>query len=344
MTVLKFNKLEAKRHIEALSGNPNSIETFQVVYSNKHPTESELRNLNFGTYPNGQLKAGTFRTGTLDSWSEWLEYQNNQGCGIYIMVNRGDGKGRKASNITAIRALFAEDDLGQTLDFNINVKPNLIIQSKKGTHNYFLLQSGQKILDFSLAQQTLISHFNCDMACKDICRVLRLAGAWHVGDINNPLEIKITHLDTTAKRYTTTDIVSAYPAKAPIRAYEPTAVDIAQYEASLAGTSPDERITQAIAFVQKYPPLISGFGERANKTLAIAARVYHEFGILDESKTFDILKRWNSNSPDPWTENELRGFIHNAAGFSGHAPGKALIQNRTVVSPDAAGWLVDTFN
>lgn len=339
---LNPNKQEALKHIEALSGDPNSRETFQVVYSNKDATEEELRQLGLGQYSNGQIKAGTFRTGTLEQWFDWLVQYNNLGCGIYIMVNKGDGKGRKAANVQAVRALFAEDDTGQQLDYS-PLQPNLVIQSKKGDHAYWLLDNNQKVENFSIAQQTLISHHGCDIKCKDICRVLRLSGFFHVGDPANPFQIKIKHLDTLRK-HTMAEIVDAYPAKQLIKTYEPSQEDLQQYQNALAGTTPEDRAAQALVYIQKYQPLVSGFGERANRTLTLAARVYFEYGILDENKTYDLLKRWNANSPDGWTEHELRGFIRNASNFTGHAVGKALQHNQASVSPEAAEWLETAFS
>jgi hypothetical protein len=338
---LKLDSKEAKRQIEALSGDPNSVETFQVFYPHKNAPREEIEALGFGYYENGEPKPGTYRIGTFDKYEAWLEHYNNLGCGVYIMVNKGDNKGRRANNVTKVRALFAEDDNGQQLEYS-TLPPNLVIQSKKGEHCYWLLDDNQSISDFSLSQQTLISHFACDIHCKDVCRVLRLAGAWYVSDLNNPFQIKITHLDVTRK-HTMSEIVAAYPAKTEIRTYVSTPEDLVKYESALAGSSLESREEQAVSYVQKYPPLISGFGERANRTLTLAARVYHEYGILDEAKTYEILKRWNSNSPDPWSENELRNFVHNAANFSGHAAGRRLLESKSIVSPESADWLENVF-
>ena len=48
--------------------------------------------------------------GTIDQLGLALTKLNDAGAGIFMMVNAGDGRGRKAENVTRVRAVFADFD------------------------------------------------------------------------------------------------------------------------------------------------------------------------------------------------------------------------------------------
>jgi hypothetical protein len=48
--------------------------------------------------------------GTLEQHAEELIRLNSMGAGVFVMVNRGDGKGRSTKNVIGIRALFVDLD------------------------------------------------------------------------------------------------------------------------------------------------------------------------------------------------------------------------------------------
>lgn len=52
---------------------------------------------------------------------------NDQGAGIFVTVNETDGKGRKAHNITRVRAIWQDDDYGYDGEFP--VQPSLIVST-----------------------------------------------------------------------------------------------------------------------------------------------------------------------------------------------------------------------
>ncbi len=48
--------------------------------------------------------------GTIGQLAPALARLNDDGAGIFVMVNEGDGQGRKAENVTRVRAVFADFD------------------------------------------------------------------------------------------------------------------------------------------------------------------------------------------------------------------------------------------
>jgi hypothetical protein len=119
--------------------------------------------------------------GKLAQHAKALAALNNRGAAVYVMVNRGDGKGRKAQNVVEVRALFVDLD-GAPLDpvLKAKAKPHVIVQSSPGRwHAYW------RVCDCSLAQFTPFQHalaerFNGDPSVADLPHVMRLPGFWHL--------------------------------------------------------------------------------------------------------------------------------------------------------------------
>lgn len=118
--------------------------------------------------------------GTLEEHGTTLASLNAQGAGVFVMVNRGDGLGRKAENVTAIRALFVDLD-GSPLEpvLSCAVKPHLTIESSPDRYHAYWLVSGCALEQFTQYQAALAAKFDGDRVVKDLPRVMRLPGFWH---------------------------------------------------------------------------------------------------------------------------------------------------------------------
>ena len=71
--------------------------------------------------------------GTLDQHYEQLCRLNKAGAGIYITVNETDLKGRKAQNITRVRAVFADLDGAPLKPALQKPLPQIVVESFKHT-------------------------------------------------------------------------------------------------------------------------------------------------------------------------------------------------------------------
>ena len=87
-----------------------------------------------------KLSAMTFH-GSLSTHAPRLKNLNAKGAGVFITVNATDGRGRKADNITAVRALISDfDDADpKRLDrlLNLPIPPNLVIESSTDKHHAY---------------------------------------------------------------------------------------------------------------------------------------------------------------------------------------------------------------
>lgn len=118
--------------------------------------------------------------------SQLLDY-NKRGAGIFFTVNETDGKGRKAENITKVRAVFLDLDgpesrerLSQVLASK--TAPSLVVESSPGKfHCYWLCEVVMKS-KWPAIQKALAAKFGGDPAVSDIARVMRLPGFFHNKD------------------------------------------------------------------------------------------------------------------------------------------------------------------
>lgn len=137
----------------------------------------------FMTIPEGELK-GKGNTvvlhGTLNQHADRLTQLNNDGHGIFVMINQGDLNGRKALNVVKVRALFVDLD-GAPLDpmMETEAPPHILVESSPNKwHGYWRVDDCPND-KFKERQHALADRFGGDKSVCDLPRVLRLPGFWH---------------------------------------------------------------------------------------------------------------------------------------------------------------------
>ena len=108
-----------------------------------------------------------------------LSKKQTQGCGIYAMVNEGDGKGRKAKNVVKVRSLFIDLDGSPYEPAVERLKPHIKVESSPGHYHLYWLVSDCSLEQFKPLQQAIARKFDGDKSCVDLCRVLRVSGFYH---------------------------------------------------------------------------------------------------------------------------------------------------------------------
>ena len=134
--------------------------------------------------------------GSFEQHASQLTQLNQQGAGVFVTINQTDLQGRKAENITAIRALFVDFDNSRadrlndllSLDrlYDGALLPSFIVETSIGKHHAYWLADGISLGEFKPYQETLIYFFsglfdgdNVDKAIHDLPRIMRLAGFYH---------------------------------------------------------------------------------------------------------------------------------------------------------------------
>jgi putative DNA primase/helicase len=151
---------------------------------------------------------------TLDDALERFEDLQYKGCGIFYMVNAGDGKGRSAVNVVRLRAIWVDWDAkpGEPTPPSVwPIEPSIVIESSPGKFHYLWLLRQDN--DLSAAEHKAIEvylrKFGNDKSANDACRVLRLPGFYHLKDPNNPFMTRIVSM--AGYEYTGDEIRRAFP-------------------------------------------------------------------------------------------------------------------------------------
>ncbi|MEH2183052.1 DEAD/DEAH box helicase family protein [Nostoc sp.] len=135
---------------------------------------------------------------------------NSKGAGVYYTVNQTDGVGRTASNIIGINALFIDLDGVEPQNLDKLPPASAIVQSKNGKHIYWFLNPGQDIKLFTPYQSMLAEMTGGDPVIKDLPRVLRLPGFYHMKDPSSPFMVELLELHGD-RRYTLADFPTPSP-------------------------------------------------------------------------------------------------------------------------------------
>ncbi len=118
--------------------------------------------------------------GVLDQHLETLTRLQQQGAGVFIMVNQGDGQGRTAANVVKVRAHVLDLD-GAPLEpvIKSDLPPHIVVESSPDKWHAYWLVEDCPLQEFKARQHALAARFNGDMAVCDLPRVMRLPGFWH---------------------------------------------------------------------------------------------------------------------------------------------------------------------
>jgi len=115
--------------------------------------------------------------GSLGECAAKLKALNLRGAGVFVTVNETNLKGRKAENITKVRALFKDQDKEAT--FPSSPTPHIVVESSPNRQHDYWLVDGVKLEEFTKLQKKVIARYGSDPAVHDLPRVMRLPGFLH---------------------------------------------------------------------------------------------------------------------------------------------------------------------
>lgn len=119
-----------------------------------------------------------------------LRQLNAAGAGVFMTIQETDGQGRKASNVTRVRALFVDIEDKEPRDWHL--EPSMVIETGKGRHAYWCVADDMPLDAFADAQKRLIKRYDADPAVHDLARVMRVPGALH--QKGEPVPVTIEYL------------------------------------------------------------------------------------------------------------------------------------------------------
>lgn len=179
---------QANRFLDILTGSKNEAVTFQFFHDRDKKSRS----------------GASYRHMKRNSAYPFLHEKQKKGCGIFVMVNAGDGKGRSAKNVVKVRALFIDLDGSPWEPAAAALKPHIRVESSPGHWHLYWLVDHCPLEQFTPLQQAIAAKFNGDTACCDLSRVLRVPGSYHLKD--QPVMTKLIEV-SEHPRYTTQEII-----------------------------------------------------------------------------------------------------------------------------------------
>lgn len=160
-----------------------------------------------------------------DEYHAVIEEMQALGCGAFFTVNRTNGVGATLSDIMQVRTYYI--DLDGVLDkddallalLSAKLQPSAIVETKRGFHAYWYASEPLPVDKerYNVIQRGLLNAFKdygADGSAKDLARVLRLPGTWHLKDKDNPFLIQIVHQKPARQvpYYSRADMMKAFPA------------------------------------------------------------------------------------------------------------------------------------
>ena len=130
--------------------------------------------------------------GSFDQVKGELIELNRQGYGVYVTVNETDLQGRKTENITRIRAIIRDRDVPTAP--NLPIEPHIVNESSPGKYHDYILVEDAPIPEVRSVQERLVQDYGSDKNAKDIARVLRVPGFYHLKDRTSPHMVRIVEV------------------------------------------------------------------------------------------------------------------------------------------------------
>jgi len=220
--------------------------------------------------------------------AKWLIEQNRERAGVFVMINTGDGRGRKSENVTSVRALFLDLD-GAPLPTSWGLEPHIVVESSPEKFHAYWVVSDCPREQFTPLQRALAARFNGDPAVCDLSRVMRLPGFWHCKGA--PFLTQIIY-ESGAQPYQVQDVVAKLELMIPV-----------------AGPSTDSEEIR-----HDYEQwLVRGVdeGQRDRVGTALAGSYLRRGLTLVEVAT--ILERWNALNRPPMLDEQIKKIVLSVA-------------------------------
>ena len=183
------NLEEAEKFLHLLDPNTQSF-TFQTFDDNKQRKDPTLARV---------------LTGSLSDHQDELIELSKRGAGIFVTVQKTDGKGRKKENVTEVRALYA--DLDDGYPDTLPLEASIIVESSPGKCQAYFLSDDLSKEDFPQCMECLVTYHKADKGAKCLSRVLRLPGFYH--QKGDPFQVKI--IASSGQSYSSEEFVAAFP-------------------------------------------------------------------------------------------------------------------------------------
>lgn len=207
-------------------------------------------------------------------------------AGVFFCINETNGRGRKATDIVAVRTWCIDIDGGQPLPIEWHLPPSAIVRTRNGWHVYWFALEGASTQTFARIQKALIQRYSSDAAVCDLPRVMRAPGSIHRKGEPFPIEVVELHPE---RRYAESEMpLLAKPDRAAhrprVRSTATIVDSLATWEGLPHRSAEHRKVTGATMF----------------RALCLFARACADAG---ETPSVDALRPWSEGRG--WDDVEL---------------------------------------
>lgn len=260
--------------------------------------------------------------------------EQNPEKGLYFVVN---GQGQNDKAITNCRAFFAEwdncpieeqENLWETKGF---LEPTFQVSTRKSIHCYWVLNEAIPVEDWKVLQTNLLNFLDADRTLKNPSRVLRVAGAWHVKQGEEPIQCKL--INPTDKKYSQAEIEQAL---APSSMRVPKLTDHLPLppqkskpkpsKKAIAGDSPLDDLERdkqlALEILGQLPPTVPDSGTYGEyREIAVALKnIFSESEAIMMMTTHSPERNWHQIIPSSNGDFGIGTLVHHARAIGWDYP------------------------
>lgn len=265
--------------------------------------------------------------GTLEEYADRLVELNERGAGVFVCVNRTDGRGLLGKNVNRIRSFFIDDDTDHILPQDLDLEPSIVVRSKRGRHFYWLMRNGVNKDSFGSAQKALARHFQTDEAISNLNRVMRVPGFFHNKEEPYLVKAEIVARD---RAYELDELVEAFGIDVEVFERKPR-IQVDSVE--IRDISMERRLQRARGQLRAIGIPIEGSG--GYLTTRAACRVANDFAIPDEIFLPELIA-WGAKGDPPWDPYELERMYYSLTNSISEEWGAKLLDAAYLGSTDAS--------
>lgn len=145
-------------------------------------------------------------SGSLKEAFSKLAQLNASGAGVFVTINKTDGKGRKTANVIGVQALFADTD-GADIEPLVVLKPHIAVESSPGKFHLYWRVGDCDTSQFKAMQKAIAEKYGTDPAVCDLPRVMRLPGFLHNKSKQHRVMFVPDYMDAKREPYSVQEVV-----------------------------------------------------------------------------------------------------------------------------------------
>lgn len=266
------------------------------------PGETEFTFQTFADDKIAQRKLAHVFHGPFADHERRLLELNAAGAGVFVTINQTNLLGRKATDVTRVRALFVDaDGVGPDCLRLFPLQPSFVVVTSPGKFHAYWLVDDVNLGQFKDLQRGLAHLMGTDSAVCDLPRLVRVAGFIHRKNPDAPFLSRLVTPEGPASRYSLSDVQRALHQHSP--------------SAHVASTSPARNLmADPVNGNVAAPDMAHGYPD-GHRTRELLRRAGYCLGPqrMSEADTIEACLQWNHHNLPPLPVEKIESTVRSIA-------------------------------